>query len=432
MVEISIKNRLLAISVTIIASLLATAGLFFAINNLTDSLSSFEKISSSNTVLKIELFSPLLASIKNNKPITDFVTINSTLQQSLNSLANNNYKNDSLQELLGSQGHSMLSFVNNGDAYLVAEKNNKFTPDALSQPLFSNNKIIDDLIIYSNNKDLLNSVTKDTAVADSILISFNDLARVTVINNLFTSEQLTTPLTYLKNLLQPLSLENSSFSASIQQSNHRTKIQFYNLNNNTNSQQSSLGSLTSLLPRSTAIGFLSNSATTSINYLSGVVNNDLLSKYLTKDQPLLYADNEKKNWLIATISTDNKQIENLTALFANLYDIKTIETGLPDGSYAKEIKIKDTKALSWQNSSSQNISWQVKINKEHDLTIAKNENTYLAGNSELVNEVLQQSGYFPEDCKTNDLSTAILQKISDKTMYFSENSNKNAIFCIFN
>lgn len=429
---IPIKNRLVAIGITIVASLFATAGLFFAINNLSNTLTSFDKISTKDTVLQIELFSPLLASIKTNKPVNDFEVINSNLQMGLDLLANKNTNNAQIKDLVGSQGHVMLSFTASGDMYLVTSGDNNFSDNLLVQPLFSNSKMLNDFKLFSNNQEVLNKIAEFNNDDNSIMISFNDLARVTVQNSLFTSEKLSETLGQLKQMLQPLEKDGSNFSATIQQSNHRTKIQFFNLKQQDTNSENSLSPLIDLFPQNITAGYLSNNSSSTVNNLANIINKELLDKYLTPEQPILYANNSNNNWLIATTSNSPEQVEQLTTLFARLYDLKVVETSLPDGSYVKEIKIKDVKTIDWKTSSSQNIIWKLKTNTDHDLVIARKDNIYVAGKKDTVNEVIINGGYFPDDCKLNELTTAVSQKIGTKYFYFSENINKNAVFCVFN
>lgn len=431
MFKISLKNRFTAIGATIVISLLATTGLFFAISNLSNPLTSYNKIVSDNTVLQIELFSPLLASIKSKKPVNDFETINNNLQSGLAFLSNNQLKDTEVKELMGSSGHAMIGFTAQGDIFLVAEKSNKFSEKTKALPLFSNSKNIDKLIVYTNNQELLTKINKQTNNKDSLLISFNDLIRINVLNSLFKANDLSEPLANLKNTLQPLEKENSSFSASIQQSSHRTKIQFFNTNQTSGNNKTSAESLVNLFPINSSSGFLASNSTSTIEKLANVTNTDLLNKYLEVNQPVLYAS-KNNDWLIATTGDNSQQIEKLTPLFANIYDIKPIEIALPDGSYAKELKIKDVKSLIWNDSLIQNINWKLKVNSETNLAIATNNNIQIGGTKTLVEDVIVKNGYFPQDCQVSDLETAITQNIDNKIFYYSENSSKNAVFCIFN
>ncbi len=431
MFKISLKNRFAAIGVTIVISLLATTGLFFAISNLTNPLISYDKIASENTVLQIELFSPLLASIKSKKPVNDFETINNNLQSGLAFLTDNQLKDVEMKDLMGSTGHSMIAFTAEGQLFLVTEIDNKFIEKVKLLPLFSNSKTIDNLIVYSNNQELLTKIDKKTDNKDSFLISFNDLIRINVLNNLFKAETLSSPLANLKNTLQPLEKENSSFSASIQQSSHRTKIQFFNLDQQNTNDNSSTQLLINLFPKNISSGYLANNSTSTIEKLSAITNGELLNKYLEAEQPILYAKKDN-DWLIAIVSDQPQQIEKLTALFANIYDIKTVETSLPDGSYAKELKIKDVKSLNWKDAPPQNIHWKLKTNPDTSIAIASNDNIQIAGTKTLVEDVILKNGYFPQDCQVNGLQTAVTQKINDKILYYSENAYKNAVFCIFN
>lgn len=432
MFQISFKNRLLAIALTVFFSLLATTGLFIAIKNLTNSLNSFETVKPDNAVISFELFSPLLASIKNNQPTSDFYTINSTLEKVINGLSQGKLANQPLNKLIGSQGHVALHFTNNGDITLVTNKNNRFNEEIRKSEALTYSKQINNVIIYSNNQNLLDNLLTDLNINKNILISFNDLAKITIANKIFdTSLTLSPELQQVKNVLMPLSSENSSFSARIQQSNHRTKIQFTNLNNSNNQATDSIDSLISLFPLNANEGFISNFSSSTLNLINSLNSKAIINDFLEPNTPILYSVDKNNHWVIGLISQDSSKIEKLVAVFSNLYDINFKTSVLPDGSLAKEIVINSPKLLEWNRTIPNNLNWEVKVNKANNLAIANKENIYIAGQLDLVNNLIKSGGYFPKDCQIESASNIVVSQKNQKKVYYSENSNKNAIFCIF-
>lgn len=429
---ISFKNRLVAIFLTIIISLFATAGLFFAINNLTRSLISFESIKPENTIVSFELFSPLLASIKNNQPVSDFQTINSNLEQIIKMLSQDKLAKQPLKELMGHQGHVIIHFTNNGDVALVTNKKNKFNAEIKNSPALTYNKEFKGLVVYSNNQTVLDTLVNDVTTSKNILISFNDLAKITITNKLFVGQlELTPELQLVKNMLQPLGGEDRSFSARIQQSNHRTKIQFTNLNSNDSQTGNSLEFLLNLLPLNTVNGFVTNFSSSTLDLITNLNNKDIISETVDENMPILYSTDINNNWLIGITSKDSQKIENLASIFSNLYDVEFVSSALPDNTITKEIKISSPKKLTWDNLPSSVPNWQIKTNKNHNLAIASNNDTHLAGKTDYVLSLIKSNGYFPKDCQVTSPSTVLVTESKHKKIYFSENLSKNAIFCLF-
>jgi hypothetical protein len=434
MIRIDFKNRLLAIIIAIILSLLATLGFLFSVFNFSKSTTGLTNIKPDKTIVSVELFSPLVASVSRLKPLSSFSAISSFLNQFLNLLSNQQLPDNFLKLLTSGKIHSVIHFTNDGGIVLVTERDNNIEAIATTSPVFANSTTVENYIIYSNDKNLLLSTSSRVDNEQNFFISFNDLAKINISSDLFGADQkLTAGLSAIKNALEPLEIKDAALSAIIQQTNHRTRVHLKNFDQTINEQ--SVGEIDQLLyylPKNTNTGFIVTNKQDFQSLSNYIVNKPLIADLPVNNQPILYASDKNNHWLTAINNEDEKTATQLVAAFSNYYDSKIIYNKLPDNSYAKEFVINGLKQIIWQENAIKINDWQIKNNSDNSLALATNKKVTIVGDYGFVYQLLINGGYYPKDCQTRALTKVFIGHYGNDQFYYSESSNKEAFFCLFN